>query len=135
MGFRKILILFLPVLLTACAQIGILSGGDEDVYAPKPLEDKISPPNESVNFTGNKVIIPFDEFILLNNPQQTIQLVPDHADLKATVQKKDLKIEWEENLQPNTTYVIYLNGTVKDATEGNDSLITYVFSKIGRAHV
>lgn len=128
MAFRKILIFLLPVLLTACAQIGVLSGGDEDIYAPKPLEEKMVPPNESVNFNGNKILIPFDEFILLNNPQQTIQLVPDHADVKATINKKDLKIEWDETLQPSTTYVIYLNGTVKDATEGNDSLITYVFS-------
>jgi hypothetical protein len=31
-------------------------------------------------------------------------------------------------LSKETTYAIYLNRTVKDVHEGNDTLITYVFS-------
>jgi hypothetical protein len=128
MAFRKILILFIPLILFSCAQVGIISGGDKDSYAPKPIVDQTVPPNESTFFQGNSVEITFDEFIQLNNPSQTMVMVPNHAKLKASVHRKTLKVEWEEQLQENTTYVIYLNGTVKDVTENNDSLMYYAFT-------
>lgn len=129
MAFGKNLIFLLPFLLVlSCAQVGEISGGDEDQYAPKPMEGKSIPPNESSNFQGKSVEITFDEYVKLNNPQQTVVFVPNHAKPKTTLRKKTVKIEWEETLQENTTYVIYLNGTVKDVTESNDSLMYYVFS-------
>ena len=48
--------------------------------------------------------------------------------IEAQLNGKTLRISWEENLHPNTTYVLYFNGAVKDVNEGNDSLMTYVFS-------
>lgn len=129
MAFGKNLIFLLPFLLVfSCAQVGEISGGDEDTYAPKPVEGKTMPPNESSNFQGKSVEITFDEYVQLNKPQQTVVFVPNHAKPKTTLHKKTIKIEWEETLQENTTYVIYLNGTVKDVTESNDSLMYYVFS-------
>ena len=120
--------LILIVFLSSCAQVGTLSGGENDGIAPKPIEKKTNPANETILFTGNSVSFEFDEFIQLNNPQQTIQLVPNHARPIAALSKKTLTVSWEEQLQPNTTYVLYLDGTVKDVTEGNDTLIKYVFS-------
>lgn len=120
--------LILIVFLSSCAQVGTLSGGEKDETAPKPIEKKTLPANETILFTGNSVSFEFDEFVQLNNPQQTIQLVPNHARPIASLSKKTLTVSWEEQLQPNTTYVLYLDGTVKDVTEGNDTLIKYVFS-------
>lgn len=120
--------LILIVFLSSCAQVGTLSGGEKDETAPKPIEKKTLPANETILFTGNSVSFEFDEFVQLNNPQQTIQLVPNHARPIASLSKKNLTVSWEEQLQPNTTYVLYLDGTVKDVTEGNDTLIKYVFS-------
>jgi uncharacterized protein (DUF2141 family) len=128
MAFRKVLIIVFPLILIGCAQVGQLSGGNKDDFAPKPIEGQTIPPNESTNFKGNSFEMTFDEFIQLNNPQQTLFIVPNHAKLKASIHKKTVKIEWDEQLQENTTYVIYMNGTVKDVTENNDSLISYVFS-------
>jgi uncharacterized protein (DUF2141 family) len=128
MAFRKFLILILPFLFAGCAQIGQISGGDQDVLAPCPLADKTFPPAKSTFFKGNSFEMTFDEFVQLNNPQQTLFIVPNHAVLKPSIRKKTLKIEWEDTLMANTTYVIYMNGTIKDVSEGNDSLLTYVFS-------
>lgn len=128
MAFRKVLIFLFPLILIGCAQVGQLSGGGKDDFAPKPLAGKTLPPSESTNFQGNSFEMTFDEFVQLNNPQQTLFIVPNHAKPKASVHKKTVRIEWEEQLQENTTYVIYMNGTVKDVTENNDSLISYVFS-------
>jgi uncharacterized protein (DUF2141 family) len=128
MVFRKIIILFIPLILLSCAQVGKLSGGIKDEIAPRPVAGKTFPPNETIGFTSNEVEITFDEFIQLNNPIQTIFFVPNHATPKAIIKNKTLSITWEETLKENTTYVIYMNGAIKDVTESNDSLMTYVFS-------
>jgi uncharacterized protein (DUF2141 family) len=128
MVFRKIIILFIPLILLSCAQVGTLTGGEKDEIAPQPVAGKTLPQNETIGFTSNEVEITFDEFIQLNNPIQNIFFVPNHATPKATIKNKTLTIKWEEKLQENTTYVIYLNGAIKDVTESNDSLMTYVFS-------
>ena len=119
---------FAAVILVGCAQVGQISGGEQDKTAPKPIESGSTPPNETTFFSGKEVRLTFDEFVQLNSPQQTMTIVPKHANLKARITKKTLVINWEEDLEPNTTYVISLNGTVKDVAEGNDSLLQVVFS-------
>ena len=122
------LISLLVLMLSSCAQMGTLSGGDKDTFAPKPIENKIDPPNKSLNFTEKSITIPFDEFFKLKNPTQNIFIVPPHAIIDATVKGKDLILSWSEQLKENTTYSIYINGAVQDISEGNDSIIQYVFS-------
>ena len=128
MAYYRYLIFSFLLFLASCAQIGTISGGDEDVYAPKPISNKVVPPNESVNFTATNVEIPFDEFIRLNNPAENIVMVPPHAKVEAKVKGKTLFLNWKEDLQPNTTYAIYLNNAIQDITEKNDTIIQYVFS-------
>ena len=122
------LIFLLPILLSACAEVGTISGGPEDEIAPRPIVDKMAPANGSVNFTGNAVEIPFDEFIGLNEPNINIRIVPPHATINSRLKGKTLFLDWTDTLQPNTTYAIYLNNAVRDITENNDSIIQYVFS-------
>ena len=129
MAFRKNIIGCLPFLmLLSCAQVGEISGGEKDEVAPIPVAGKTIPGNESINFKGKSVKITFDEYVQLNNPQQTVIFIPNHATPKTTLTKKTVEISWEETLEENTTYVIYLNRTVKDLSENNDSLMYYVFS-------
>lgn len=128
MVFRKNIIFLFPLILLSCAQVGVVSGGEKDETAPQPVAGKTLPPNETVGFTSNQVEITFDEFIQLNNPVQTIFFVPNHATPIASIKKKTLSLKWEKQLKENTTYVIYMNGAIKDVTESNDSLMTYVFS-------
>lgn len=116
------------LILSSCAQVGTITGGDKDSVAPRPIADKINPPNESVNYTGNSLEIPFDEYFRLSNPAANIVMVPPHASVRASVKKKTLLLEWDEKLEDNTTYAIYLNKAVKDITEGNDSIMQFVFS-------
>lgn len=116
------------LLLAGCAQVGTISGGDKDIYAPKPIEAHVSPLNAATFFTVKQVEIPFDEFFKLNNPIQNIQIVPPHATIKSQIKGKTLYLNWEEDLEANTTYAIYLNRAVKDLSEGNDSIMQYVFS-------
>ena len=126
-GYRH-LIFSLALLLFSCAQVGTISGGEKDSAAPKPIMEKMSPPNESTLFFQKEIEISFDEFFRLNNPNTNIRIVPAHATIKTRVKGKSLFLSWDDDLQANTTYAIYLNNVVNDITEGNDSIIQYVFS-------
>lgn len=121
------LILFLS-LLTGCAQMGSIDGGPTDTTAPRLTKGGIQPPNESLHFNSKNIHFQFEEFIKLNNPIQTLSVVPNDVQLKSEVKGKQLKLTIEGEPKPNTTYVITMNGTVQDITEANDSLMQYVFS-------
>lgn len=128
LGVHYIIILFACSFLVACAEVGTISGGPKDEIAPKPIEDKINPPNGTTNFSTTQIEIPFREFIRLNEPGQTIRLVPPHAKVSAHINRKALVLSIDGNLEENTTYAVYLNNTVQDITEKNDTIIKYVFS-------
>lgn len=129
MAFRNYLIVSIFFLLIAsCAQVGQISGGEKDIVAPRPVEGKTVPPTNSTLFTGNSFSMEFDEYVQLNNPSQTIVFVPNHAKPTASIHKKTMTVSWKDTLERATTYVVYLNGTVKDVTESNDSLMLYAFS-------
>jgi uncharacterized protein (DUF2141 family) len=113
-------------LIASCAQVGFLTGGEEDVHAPEPIH--YSPENGSVSFSGKEVKMYFGEFVLLKNPEQNIFMVPNDVKINTVLNKKTLALDWEEMLQPNTTYVIYMNNAVTDVSEGNGKLLKYVFS-------
>ncbi|MBI2258949.1 MAG: Ig-like domain-containing protein [Flavobacteriia bacterium] len=113
-------------LLYSCAQIGDISGGEKDVTAPKIIS--CNPPNKSVYFTEKKIEFTFDEYIKLNNPNDNAIILPFGAKLKVTAKKKKMRIEWGDELLPNSSYQINMNSLVKDIKEGNDSVMTYVFS-------
>lgn len=123
MAFRY-LIAFL--LLAGCAQVKPLEGGPRDEKAPVPMG--IVPANETVNFSGQAIAIAFDEYIRLNNPNQTISVIPSDIKIKSELKEKTLLLYWEEPLRENTTYSIFLNKTVRDITESNDSIMQLVFS-------
>ena len=57
-----------------------------------------------------------------------ILLSPNNSKTKASSKGKTVTITFLDSLEENTTYQLQLNKTIKDITEGNDSLITYVFS-------
>jgi uncharacterized protein (DUF2141 family) len=119
-------LIFAILLLASCAQVGSITGGDEDEIAPQVQKTTLV--SGTTNFTGNSVEITFDEFIQLNKASETIFLVPADAKVEAKLTKKTLNLSWNETLLPNTTYTLYLNGAVKDVTEGNDSLMQITFS-------
>ncbi|MCE2681398.1 MAG: Ig-like domain-containing protein, partial [Cryomorphaceae bacterium] len=124
MDFR--LFIIFVVLLSSCAQVGTITGGEKDTVAPNPTQT--IPENGSVEFNQKSFTMDFDEFIQLNSPLQTMSIVPGGIKLDAQLNKKLVTVTLEGDFKPNTTYVISFNGTIKDVTEGNDSLLQYVFS-------
>ena len=93
---QKICFIFFGIfLLFSCAQVGRISGGEVDVFAPKPIEEKTIPVFLSTNFKDGHVEICFDEFFRLKNTGENIVMVPPHANIKTSYKGKKLfsKIE------------------------------------------
>ena len=119
------LICFLS-LVASCGQIGTISGGPKDEIAPQITSSKLT--DKQLNFSEKVIEFTFDEYIELNKAAEQIVLVPADSKLQSKLVKKTLSISFEDSLQKNTTYTLYLNAAVKDATEGNDSLMKFTFS-------
>lgn len=126
-----VLTFILFLLFAGCGQVGVITGGAIDNRAPSPIMNEVNPPMASLNTFPTLIEIPFDEFIALNKPSENISVVPEDVKLEPSIRKKTLllkPIEGKGEWQPNTTYAIYLKRAVKDITESNDSIISFVFS-------
>ena len=114
------------LLLAACASIGSPEGGPRDYTPPQVV--KMSPMANSVNFKGNKVEITFDEIINLKDQQKKVIIspAPKTQPQIRTVGKK-LTIEFRDELEENTTYVIDFSNAIEDNNESNQ-LDGYTFA-------
>lgn len=132
MNFRCLLkvlgLLLIVATIVRCAQPGNPGGGPKDTTPPEVLAS--SPPNVSPNFTGDKFILYFDEFIELDNITQKVMVSPPMDKLPDFKQKgKSLHVKFNEELKENTTYSVYFGDAIVDLSEKNPLLnYTYIFS-------
>ncbi|AEA43216.1 Ig-like domain-containing protein [Fluviicola taffensis] len=116
------------LLLAGCAEIVPLTGGPTDTRAALPVSNSQIPEQGALHVSQNELTVRFDEFFTLNDPTNTAVMNPNAGKLEVTSKKRDLTIKWDGTLQPNTTYIIQLNGTIKDLNEKNDTIHQFVFS-------
>jgi hypothetical protein len=111
-----------------CAQQGSPAGGPRDETPPRVVESE--PPNYSTRFTANKILITFDEFIVLENVNQELIVSPPMEEQpEVKLRKKTLVIEFEEALKENTTYTFNFGNAITDLHEGNPLVnFEYVFA-------
>ena len=114
------------LVFAACASIGSPEGGPRDYTPPQVV--KMSPEDGTVNFKGQKVEIIFDEIINLKDQQKKVIIspAPKTQPLIRTVGKK-LTVEFRDELEENTTYVIDFSNAIEDNNEGNQ-LDGYTFA-------
>ena len=78
------------------------------------------PPDETINFKGNKIELTFSEDVTLNAPKEQLIITPTIGkDYKITARKDAVVLEFEEPLQDSTTYTFNFRETVQDITEKN----------------
>ena len=121
----------LLLLWAACARVGSPTGGEQDKTPPKVV--KTIPPNESVNFTGNRIRIYFDEFVTLRDIRKQLIISPPLAYFPEITPSgnasKYINIKILDTLRPNTTYTLNFGKSIQDNNEGNPlSFYTYTFS-------
>jgi len=126
--FFGLLILSFLRLAFSCASTGRLQGGSKDSLPPVPL--KSSPNNYSLNFSGSRIEVRFDEFFDLKNLKQELLISPPMAEepvIKST--GKSLIIRIKDTLIANTTYAFDFGNSIVDYHEGNPlSGYKFVFS-------
>jgi len=113
--------LALATFLIRCASTGRPNGGPEDETPPSIVHEK-SDSNFQTNFIPEKIILTFDEWIELKNPNREILISPpffkkpkvEHRGKKVTVTFPE-----EEPLRPDATYTINFGNSIVDFTEGN----------------
>lgn len=118
--------LIATILLSGCADIIPLTGGESDVIAPKPL--KTLPESGQTSIQPNEIVIVFDEYVVLKEPETTITMSPEVGALKSELNKRALTVSWDASLLPYTTYILNINGAIKDLNENNDTIFQVVFS-------
>jgi hypothetical protein len=114
---------------TGCANIIPPTGGPKDSLAPVLI---IALPKDStLNFTGNKIVFTFDEYVLLDDKINDELVVSPNPDFMPIVEGKlkNVTVKLKDSLKPNTTYYINFGNAIKDVNEGNKLRhFTYVFS-------
>lgn len=124
--FQIVLWLAVVWIFMQCANPVSPAGGPKDV--DPPLVVKSEPPNRSVNFTQDKIIITFNEFVKLKNPNQQVLVSPpldEMPDFK--IRGKSVVINLNSKLKDSTTYSIFFGDAIVDITEDNP-LSNYVFA-------
>ena len=121
-GFKHILqvlaLALVTLALAACANIGSPEGGPRD-YTP-PVMLRSNPIPGAVNFKGKKIEINFDEIV--NIKDQTTRVIVSPMPKEQPIiraQGKKITVEFQDELEPNTTYVIDFTDAIEDNHEGN----------------
>jgi hypothetical protein len=116
--FRIFFIITIISLVWSCANMGFPTGGPKD--EDPPYLKKSNPKDGALNFKGKKIILEFNELLKLDNVNQKLIVSPP-MNKKPTVVShgKSLQIEFEEDLQPNTTYTLDFGDAIADNNEGN----------------
>ena len=111
-------LLLVALAVVSCANIGTPEGGPRD-YTP-PVMLRSNPVPGAVNFKGKKVEINFDEIITLKDQTTRVVVSPAPKDPPAIkALGKKITVEFQEDLLPNTTYVIDFTDAIEDNNEGN----------------
>lgn len=106
------------MVMFSCANPVAPTGGPKDTTPPKLVDS--DPPNKSINFTGKKITINFDEYVQLDNPFTKVIISPPVEKFPDIQPKgRGIVITFKEDLKPNTTYTINIGQAIKDLTEGN----------------
>jgi len=115
-------------MISSCASKSSPSGGARDTIAPKL--DTAFPPNKSLHFKADRIILKFDEYLNLKSPRQQININPLLGeDLEVIPRGKTVEILLKDSLRPNTTYIISFGSSLTDLNEGNENKnFKYVFS-------
>lgn len=111
-----------------CAQIGAPTGGPRDTIAPKLVS--ASPKSGSVNVTGNRITLTFNEYVNLKEPQANVLISPfPKKQPQVDYKLRTVTVKLYDSLLPNTTYSINFGDAIVDNNEGNPMKnFTYVFS-------
>ena len=110
---------FAVLLAVGCAQVSAPTGGPKDETPPVPV--RIEPPSESVNLRPERLIMEFDEYVVLRNANQQLVVSPPLArNPEWRVRGKAVELAFDpEVFEANRTYVFAFGDAIVDLHESN----------------
>ncbi len=112
------LITIVALLLGSCARQSSPIGGPKDEDPPIPIKSK--PVNYATNFSDDRFIIQFNEFVVLKNIRQELLVsppLPEKPEVK--LRGKNVIVKINNSLKDSTTYNFNFYGALADLTENN----------------
>ncbi len=110
--------IFVVANFTSCASTGYPTGGPRDEDPPY-LTSSV-PTENSLNFKGDKIRLEFNELIEVSDIFQKLMVSPPvNEQPVVSARGSAILVEFNEELQPNTTYTIDFADAIKDLNEGN----------------
>ena len=98
--------------------MGYPTGGPKDSLPPVLI--KATPEINTVNFSGNKITLQFNEYIDIQNIQDNLLVSPlAKKNPNVSGNLKTLVIKLRDTLKQNTTYTLQFGNAIKDVNEGN----------------
>ncbi|MEO6734332.1 MAG: Ig-like domain-containing domain [Ferruginibacter sp.] len=121
-------IFFILIIGAGCAQIGSPTGGPRDSIPPVLIS--ANPKMLSTNFSSNKIVLTFNEYIDVQDVQQNVLVSPfPKTNPMVDFKLKTVTVKLKDTLLPNTTYAINFGNAIRDNNEGNPFKdFIYVFS-------
>lgn len=108
----------IALFISSCASVGTPEGGPRDLEPPKLVQS--NPKEGQLNVKTKELVLTFNEDIQTKDINRQMLITPNVANpFKTTYKKETLRIEFEKDLLPNTTYFINFRGGVVDLTESN----------------
>jgi len=116
------------LIAVSCATMVQPNGGPVDKTPPVP--EMFEPANGSMNMHKDKIVIRFDEYIILDKLTQQMVVSPQMPeDPEVNISGKKLIISLPDSLRPNTTYTIFFGDAVVNFKENLPvHNFSYVFS-------
>lgn len=126
--FLMLLLLVVAFVAQHCANPVSPTGGPRDLDPPEVVESV--PPNYSTGFDGTDIHITFNEFVVLHQLQQQMLISPPlEKQPEFRLRSRTLRVRFQEELKPETTYTLFFGDAIQDLTEGNPlSNYSFVFS-------
>ena len=113
---------------TGCANMIPPTGGPRDSLPPVLIA--ASPNDSATSFTGNRVVLNFNEYVEIDNPSENVLVSPTPVNAPLIERKlRTISVKLRDTLEPSTTYSINFGNAIKDLNEGNVfKNFTYIFS-------
>lgn len=108
----------ISVTVAACASMGRPEGGPRDETPPRFVRSTPAP--GSLNFSGDRVSIFFDENIQVKDVMDRVVVSPPQKNMpKVMAVGRNIRVDLADTLQPNTTYTIDFTDAISDLNENN----------------
>jgi hypothetical protein len=106
------------LLIYGCAKVNMPSGGPKDKNPPVVIKNV--PENGAKNFRGKKLVITFNEFVVLDKINEKFMISPPmRKKPNVYIRGKNVVVEYEDTLRDSTTYTFYFLDAIRDLNEGN----------------